>query len=78
MKKIAKLLFKIHRLIYGYPCRSEVRLGIEQYHLNGGLTWYIGMLYICEENFSDISLWLDISDEEIKFHLNKIAKGVIL
>ena len=40
MKKIAKLLFKIHRLIYGYPCRSEVRLGIEQYHLNGGLTWY--------------------------------------
>lgn len=78
IKKIAKIIFSLHRLIYKYPCRSEVRLGLDKYSYNGGLTWYIGMLYICEEKMEDICTWLDISEEDAKFHLNKIAKGVVL
>lgn len=78
MKKIARVVFKIHRLIYKYPCRSEVRLGLDNYFHFGGLTYHVGMMYICEESLEDIANSLYISKDEVKFHLNKVAKGVIL
>ena len=55
MKKIAKIIFKIHRLIYRYPMRSEIRLVLEYHDLIGSL-WYIGMLYICGESISEARL----------------------
>lgn len=78
MKLIARIVFKLHKKIYKYPCRSEVRLGIEQYFMNGGLTWYVGILYICKESLSDISQWVGIPKDEVIYHLNKIARGVVL
>lgn len=78
MKLIAKLVFKIHKLIYGYPTRSEIRLVIEDELYQGGLTWYIGMLYICGESINDICEWMDMDREDVIKKLNETAKKVKL
>lgn len=78
MKTIAKFVFKVHRLIYGYPCRSEVRLSMEDDLFGYGLTWYVGMLYICDESISDISEWMDLSEKEVKEKLNLSVKRLKL
>ncbi len=72
MKKIAKIIFKIHRLIYRYPMRSEIRLVLEYHDLIGSL-WYIGMLYICGESISEIAILMNTSKQEVMDSLNRIA-----
>lgn len=72
MKKIAKIIFKIHRLIYRYPMRSEIRLVLEYHDLIGSL-WYIGMLYICGESISEIAVLMNTSKQEVMDSLNRIA-----
>lgn len=78
MKIIARLVFKIHRLVYKYPCKSEVRLGLDNHFQFGGLTYFVGMLYICSESLDDIANSLFLNKEEVKYHLNKIAKDANL
>jgi hypothetical protein len=72
MKKIAKFVFKIHRIIYRYPMRSEIRLVLEYHDLIGSL-WYIGMLYICGESISEIAVLMGVSKQEVMDSLNRIA-----
>lgn len=78
MKAIARVIFKIHRLIYKYPCKSEVRLGLDNYLHFGGLTYFVGMMYICNESLDDIARSLCLDREQVKFCLNKIAKEASL
>jgi hypothetical protein len=74
MKKIAKLVFKIHRLIYGYPCRSEVRLAIElDDEFFFGLTSLAGVMYAYGKDFNTIEEDTDLSKEMIKEELNEIV-----
>lgn len=73
MKFIAKIIFKIHRKIYGYPCRSEVRLAVEFNDLSlFGLTSTVGMLYICGQDLDGIQEWTSLSKEQIKEELNDL------
>jgi hypothetical protein len=79
MKFIAKIIFKLHRKIYGYPARSEVRLAVEYqdtYLL--GLSSTIGMLYICGEDIEGIQEWTTLSKEQIKEELNDIVSSIKL
>lgn len=74
MKFIANIVFKIHRKIYGYPCRSEVRLAVEFNDLSlFGLTSVVGMLYICGQDLEGIEEWTALSRERIKEELNDLV-----
>lgn len=73
MLKIAKILFKLHRLVYKYPCKTEVRLVLEKsedYFYT--LTSTVAMLYLCGETVSEISQWTGLSEIQIKDELNQI------
>jgi hypothetical protein len=74
MKTIARFIFKLHRVIFKYPCRSEVRLALQYTGFSSGLTWYAAMLYICDEKISDIADWLDMPESQVKQELNKSLK----
>lgn len=78
MKTIAKFIFKSHRVIFKHPCRSEVRLALEDSGFSSGLTWYAAMLYICGESIPDIAEWLSMSEEEVKHSLNKSTENFVL
>jgi hypothetical protein len=75
MKTIAKIVFKIHKLIYKYPCRSEVRLALDTVD-SLGRDWFICMLYVCEENIYTIADWVDLTEEEVIEELNNVVKGL--
>jgi hypothetical protein len=76
MKFIAKVVFKIHRKVFGYPARSEVRLAVEfQDTYTLGLTSAVGMLYICGETPDSVSSWLGVEREVVVDILNKLADG---
>ena len=73
MLRIAKFLFKLHRLVYKYPCKSEVRLALEKsgdYFYT--LTSTVTMLYLCGESVSEISQWTGFSEKQIKDELNEL------
>lgn len=77
MKSIANVIFKIHRKIFGYPARSEVRLVLEFTNTCAfGLTSNIGMLYICGENIYSICEWTGLKEQDIKDELNSIVDSV--
>jgi hypothetical protein len=78
MKTIAKVVFKIHRKIYKYPTKSEIRLVLMDEDSPLDFDWFIGMLYLCGDSVSSIAKSLDMSEQEIKDKLNYIAKGVKL
>ena len=70
--KIARLIFKLHRMVYGYPCKSEVRLALElELFHNYGLTYSAAMLYICGEDLDEIADWLGISRKQVIDILNE-------
>ena len=72
---IIKTIFKLHILLFKYPCRSNVRLAIENsvvYDLN----WRVGMLFVCGESIEGISDWTYLEKEEIISILNKLAREV--
>lgn len=76
MKSIARLIFKLHKKIYGYPCKSEVRLAFET-----DIDIYfstICMLYICGESIKEISKSMNLDEDHVKKHLNESVRGVIL
>lgn len=75
MKFIAKIVFKIYRRIYGYPCKSEVRLAARYVaNLPYSLTYSIAILYICESSIEDVSEWVGLKPEEIKKILNELVE----
>lgn len=75
MKKIAKFIFKIHKKIYGYPMRSEVRLVIQNLpSRNYGLTYSIGLLYICGETITEIAEWHGLPSSDIIILLNEFVE----
>ncbi len=79
MKKIARLVFKIHRYLYGYPMRSEVRLVLNKKQLyNYSLREVIGMLYICHSSIEEVSEWVNVSKEVVIKELNLLVKGLKL
>lgn len=75
MKKIAKLIFKVYRKIYGYPMRSEVRLVIQELPSRKyGLTYSVGLLYICGESIDDLCEWHGLSRQDIITLLNEFVE----
>jgi hypothetical protein len=78
MKKIAKIIFKIHRFIYGIPTKSEVRLAMDGLIHIGGVKWFVCMLYVCDEKVEDICEWMALSEKEVKDYLNQAADEVVL
>lgn len=75
MKNIAKLVFKVYRLVHGYPCKSEVRLAAR--HISGtpySLTYSVAILYICESSIEDVSEWIGLEPSEIKKMLNDLVE----
>jgi hypothetical protein len=76
MLRIAKIIFKIHRLLFKYPCKSEVRLVLEKsgdYFYN--LTSTVAMLYLCGESLSEICQWTSLTEKQIKDELNDIVSS---
>lgn len=77
MKTIAKIIFKIHRIIYKYPTVSEIRLTLDtNYFIESN--WYVCMLYISGESVSDIADLLHISEDMVKERLNQSASTLNL
>lgn len=77
MRKFARIIFKIHRKLFGYPARSEVRLVMEFTNTNYmGISSTIGMLYVCGESLDEICDWTCLSKEQIKEELNSIVNIV--
>lgn len=75
MKYIAKVVFKIYRLIHGYPCKSEVRLAARYIaSIPYSLTYSVAILYICESNIDDVSEWIGLEPSEIKKMLNDLVE----
>lgn len=74
---IIKTVFKIHRIIFNYPCRSNIRLALEQKQYTYDLSWRVGMLYICGESITAISEWTSMDEKDIIIILNKLSDGVI-
>lgn len=74
---IVKTIFKIHRVLFRYPCRSNVRLALEQNQYTYDLSWRVGMLYICGESIANISEWVSMDESAVISTLNKLADGVI-
>lgn len=72
---IIKTIFKLHILLFKYPCRSNVRLAIEQ-STAYDLDWRVGMLFVCGESIESISDWTYLEKEEIISILNKLAGEV--
>lgn len=78
MLKIAKFIFKLHRKLFGFPCRSEVRLALESTYCPINSAFSLGVLYICGESIESISNWNNCSTTHIKAELNKIVRGLEL
>lgn len=79
MKSIAKLVFKIHRLIYKYPTTSEIRLALNEIPFSKfDLTETVGMLYICNSTVAEVADWLSLDEKEVIRRLNILADGVKL
>lgn len=75
MKTIAKFIFKVHKKIYGYPMRSEVRLVIQELpSRNYSLTYTVGLLYICGESIDDLCEWHGLSKQDIIDLLNEFVE----
>lgn len=75
MKSIAKIIFKLHKMVYHYPARSEVRLSLDADD-GIGVDWFVGMLYICGQPIESIAEDLQISRDEVKDILNKLVKDL--
>ena len=73
---IIKTIFKLHIFIFKYPCRSNIRLVLEQSPYIYDLDWRVGMLYVCGESIEGISDWTYLEKEEIISILNKLAVRV--
>jgi hypothetical protein len=79
MKTIAKLVFKIHRFIYKYPTKTEVRLALNAIPFTRfDLTETVGMLYICDSKVKKVAEWLSMNEEEVIKRLNILANEVKL
>lgn len=72
--KLVKLIFKLHKFIYKYPCKSEVRLVLEQTKNHPyNLTYSAAVLYICGESVYEISEWFGVDEAAIVDALNTIT-----
>lgn len=79
MSVIARLVFKIHRLIYKYPTRSEIRLALQAVPISRfDLTKTVGMLYLCESSIAEVGEWFNMSEKEVVKRLNSLAEEVKL
>ena len=79
MKAIATFVFKVHRLIYKYPTKSEVRLALNVIpYSKFDLTETVGMLYICNSTVEEVADWLNMDEKEVIRRLNILADGVKL
>jgi hypothetical protein len=79
MKVIAKLVFKIHRLIYKYPTTSEIRLALNEIPFHKfDLTETVGMLYLCNSTVVEVANWLSMDEKEVIARLNTLADKVEL
>lgn len=77
MRKIANIIFKIHIFLFGYPCRSQIRLALEDKNCHYfGLVPTIAMLYICGEGIDGISDWTGLDKKEVKELLNDIVQSM--
>jgi len=77
MKTIARIVFKIHRIIYKYPTVSEIRLILDT-NFFIETNWYICMLYISGESISEIADLVHISEDMVKQRLNEAASTLNL
>lgn len=75
---IIKTIFKLHILLFKYPCRSNVRLAIEQSIYTSSLPWRIGMLFVCGESIESIADWMYLEREEVILILNELVKEVVI
>lgn len=74
MNKIHRLVFKIHRKLFGYPMRSEIRLAFNEHSLGMlSIESTVALVYICGESIEDVSEWLKIEESEVKSILNTIG-----
>jgi hypothetical protein len=75
---IIKTIFKLHILIFKYPCRSNIRLVLEQSAYIYDLDWRVGMLYVCGESLDSIADWLYLEKDDVISVLNKLAKKAVI
>lgn len=75
MKKIINFIFKTHIKLFGIPCRSHVRIAIDNSHAYNS-SWMIGMLYLCREDVPAIAECLCTDKREVIKILNEIVRGV--
>lgn len=79
MKAIATFVFKVHRFIYKYPTKSEIRLALNVIpYSKFDLTETVGMLYICNSTVEEVADWLNMDEKEVIRRLNILADGVKL
>jgi glucose-6-phosphate-specific signal transduction histidine kinase len=75
---VIEFIFYAHKKLYGYPCRSHVRLAISQDLATESFRWRVGMLYVCGESLNSIAKHMEVSREEIRQTLVVLTLGVRL
>jgi hypothetical protein len=79
MKVIARLVFKVHRFIYKYPTKSEIRLALAAIPFDRfELTESVGILYLCESSIEEVGDWFGMDEKAVIKELNTLADKVKL
>ncbi len=65
-------LFKLHKRVYGFPCRKQVRIAIAEKKLTS-LKYRVAMLYVCGYNTKEVAESTGISEATVKETLNIIC-----
>lgn len=71
-----KLLFYIHKKLYGYPCREHVRVALVQGRANSGVKHRVAMFYLCGCTIEEIANTVGITKDRVKQLLTIICLGV--
>lgn len=71
---IIKFIFKLHIMLFKYPCKSNVRLALENLIYVRSLSDRVGMLFICGESIESIADWLYLEKHEVIQILNDLVK----
>ena len=75
MKTVAKFIFKVHRKLYGYPMRSQVRFVLQNLHgRKYDLIYSVALLYICGETIEEVGEWFGLPESEIVARLNEFVE----
>ena len=71
-----QLFFKLHKKLYGYPCREHVRRAMYKGKAKNPLKYRVAMFYLCGYDIDEIAVYMLCTRERVKQTLTIICLGV--